>query len=85
MTIISTGHHIVLAVSDESIQHQFVRLLLVLMLYQDIVIDPRDLVGVVVVGDVGVRALELNLVLAFLGKDSSSWESYLRLAKFSKK
>ena len=54
------------------------------MLYQDIVIDPRYLVGVVVVGDVGARALELNLVLAFLRKDSSSWKSYLRLAKFSR-
>ena len=54
------------------------------MLYQDIVIDPRYLVGVVVVGDVGARALELNLVLAFLGEDSSSWKSYLRLAKFSR-
>ena len=84
MTLITTRDHIVLTVSDESVEQEFIRLVLVLVLHHNIVVDPGDLVGVVIVGDVSVGALELHLVSPFLGECSSNWQLDFSFTNVSK-
>ena len=45
--MVTTRDHIVLTVSDESVEQEFIRLVLVLVLHHNIVVDPGDLVDVV--------------------------------------